>query len=262
MKLTSNFTHLTMFVAMLLIITWFLNSLNLVDSHTRKKPDFASIEDVKKRKVEFFTYLLPIIEQENDRLSEKRQLVMELSDVYEQREQFTAAQQSRYFALQVEYELQEQDPGTVLSMLKRRVDVLPPSLVLAQAALESAWGTSRFAVEANNYFGHWCFEESCGVVPNSRNDGATHEVAKFDSVNESIRKYMHNLNTFYAYRDFRTQRASLRKENRSMDGYLLAEYLTAYSQEREKYTTKLRRLIKRNNLVQYDMSTDLLAASL
>ena len=132
--------------------------------------------------------------------------------------------------------------------LLRRVDVIPVSLVLAQAANESAWGTSRFAREGNNLFGIWTWDESKGIVPKKRAPGHRHLVRRFDSIQESVRYYLHNLNSHPAYTQLRILRAHAREQGRPLRGSELAAGLTRYSARGEEYVRLIRQLIQRYDL--------------
>jgi len=116
------------------------------------------------------------------------------------------------------------------------VDTIPPSLALAQAANESAWGTSRFARQAHNYYGQWCFEKGCGIVPDRRDANKSHEVAAFDSPRESVARYLHNLNSNSA----------------PVTGIALAAGLGKYSERGADYISELRSMIEFNKLSKYD----------
>ena len=140
----------------------------------------------------------------------------------------------------------------IVDELLLRVDVIPASLVLAQAANESAWGTSRFTLEGNNIFGQWCFEEGCGIIPNRRIEGATHEVKSFDTIEAAIEGYFLNINTHHLYADFRAERARLRQLGRRLDPILLAQGLDRYSQRGENYIDEVQTLIQQNDLRQRD----------
>jgi Bax protein len=133
-----------------------------------------------------------------------------------------------------------------------KVDVIPASLVLAQAANESAWGTSRFALEGNNIFGQWCFEEGCGIIPNRRVEGATHEVKSFDTIEAAIEGYFLNINSHHLYAAFRQERARLRRLGRRLDSMVLAQGLDRYSQRGENYIDEVQTLIQQNDLRQRD----------
>ena len=134
---------------------------------------------------------------------------------------------------------------TDLVELFKRVDVVPPSLLLAQAALESSWGKSRFAVHGNNYFGIWTWRGP-GLVPSRRDAGKTHKVAIYDSILDSIRAYLLILNRVPAYREFRKARLE------SMDSLVLAQGLTPYSERGEAYVSEVKGMIEGNRLQRFD----------
>ena len=116
--------------------------------------------------------------------------------------------------LSEKYELDTDDllDPDFLALLLRRVDKIPASLALAQAANESAWGASRFAQDGKNFFGQWCYKDGCGIVPRRRVEGATYEVRSFESVMDSVESYIHNLNTFPNYQMLRRIRQQLRQQ--------------------------------------------------
>jgi Bax protein len=132
----------------------------------------------------------------------------------------------------------------------RRVDTIPPSLVLAQAANESAWGSSRFAREGNNLFGEWTYKPGTGIIPAGRPAGATYEVRKFSSIYESIRSYMSNLNRNGAYRKLREIREILRDSNQPVTGMSLAQGLAKYSQRGNAYIVEIQAMIRQNKLMR------------
>lgn len=117
---------------------------------------------------------------------------------------------------------------------------------MIQAANESAWGQSRFAQQGNNLFGQWCFSEGCGLVPSQRGSDADHEVRTFDSINDSVASYLHNLNTSHAYADLRDIRADLRANNQPFDALMLAEGLSQYSTRGEEYVEEIQMMIRSN----------------
>lgn len=213
-----------------------------------KLPDFSAYQDTQEKKQAFFDFLYPIIEQENRLILTIRQ---QLELLKASGGTFSPAEQDWLANLSAQYEIEETNLDDQISKLLKRVDLIPPSLVLTQAAIESGWGTSRFARQANNLFGHWCFEKGCGVVPSKRDANKQHEVAKFKSVNASIRAYYKNLNTFYRYGSFRNLREKHRKDILP-DVLQLLPGLLAYSELGEAYLKKLKRFIKQNNLSDYD----------
>ena len=124
------------------------------------------------------------------------------------------------------------------------------SLVLAQAANESGWGTSRFARQANNYFGMWCYQAGCGLKPRQRDQGQSHEVKHFKHVQDSVISYLHNLNTNRAYQPLRDLRQTTRDLGAPLRGVLLAEGLHAYSSRGEAYIKDIQTMIIANDLEQ------------
>lgn len=205
-------------------------------------PDFSQFADVREKKRAFFGYLKPLVEQINKEMVERRKFVESLQSVPSD-----TATLAMYNKLIKRYDI---DEGLSFEeqkkLLLRRVDVLPRSLVLMQAANESGWGTSRFALEANNLFGQWCFKPGCGVVPRGRPEGETYEVRKFDHPIDSIRSYYNNLNTGHAYKDLRVLREKLRLEEEQLDAELLAEGLTMYSTRRDEYVDEIQTMIRVN----------------
>ena len=135
-----------------------------------------------------------------------------------------------------------------LDVLLLRVDELPNSLVLAQAAIESAWGTSRFAKKGRNFFGQWCYSKGCGLVPSARSKNASHEVKVFDSPLNSVRAYFDNLNRNAAYKSLRRLRAKARESGQALSGCRLAEGLKGYSELGAKYIAQVKRVIRTNGL--------------
>ncbi len=152
--------------------------------------------------------------------------------------------------LALRYRVRSTDPSEIREQLLVKVDVVPDSLVKAQAAIESAWGTSRFAVEGNNYFGQWCFRAGCGLVPESREAGLDHEVRLFESPQASVNSYMLNLNSHRAYRHLRRARAELRQQQQTLNGCYLARGLEQYSEKGAHYVESLKQLIRVNDLEQ------------
>jgi Bax protein len=210
-------------------------------------PDFAVYEDIDARKDAFFGYFLPLVEMRNEEILKLR---AELLRLHENMDDLSGRQQRRVVQLAADYDIEGFDvtePGDWDTLL-RRVDVVPPSLALAQAANESGWGLSRFAQEGNNYFGHWCYVEGCGLVPDARPAGAQHEVAAFDSPAHSVERYIRNLNSHEAYRDLRLKRSELRENDELITGLELAEGLTQYSQRGRAYIRELQAMIRFNEL--------------
>lgn len=135
--------------------------------------------------------------------------------------------------------------------LLNRANIIPPSLVIAQAAIESAWGKSRFAKEANNFFGQHCYKAGCGLMPKQRPKGQRFLVEKFPTPFASVKSYMHNINTHYNYADLRALRTRLLANGEPITGTVLAQGLNTYS-ELEGYVKYVRLVIQKHNLGRYD----------
>lgn len=217
------------------------------------KPDFAAIEDVNEKKDTFFSYLRPSINIENKRITKERAFLTKLSETGLSNVDFEDASYAK--RLGKLYSLPVPSSGlddAWLAEMLNRVNVLPEALVLTQAANESAWGTSRFATKANNYFGHWCYTKGCGLVPLQRNEGSSHEVATFSSSQESVHRYFMNLNRNRAYADLRAIRAKLAAKGDDLLTTQTATELTngllKYSERGSDYVTDLQAMIRHNEV--------------
>jgi Bax protein len=210
-------------------------------------PDFRAYEAGPNRKAEFFEFVRPLVAAENAHVRRDRKRLIEIASQPE----FSWLDRWWLAKLAEDYRIDDEsmDDEQRLASLLRRVDVVPMSLALAQAAKESGWGTSRFAREANNLFGEWCFDPGCGLVPQNRTEGYRHEVEAFASPRDSVVSYMRNLNTHDRYQSFRLERARLRKAGKELSGMLLAEKLAHYSERRDDYIKDIKHLIRVNKLV-------------
>lgn len=238
-----------------LLVLFILVLLRPVGISDRSLPDFAAIEDVGERKEAFFTFLEPYVEEANGEIHGMRSRLERLQDHLQHGP--LGRRESRWvreMATLYEIDLAEDaSPGAdVLKALLSRVDIIPPSLALSQAALESGWGTSRFARQGNNLFGMWCYEPGCGIVPKRRPAGATYEVKAYRSPRSSFSDYIQNLNTNGAYAPLRDIRRRLRASGQPVTGLALADGLYRYSQEGSTYIGKVKGMIRSNNLQRYD----------
>ena len=213
-------------------------------------PDFTSYTNVQHKKLDFFRFMLPHIRAENSKILEKREFLLHLLPKIENDQALDQSDLEIVAALCHLYKLPVPRVlnTSTLQALLNRVDLLPASMVLAQSANESGWGTSRFARKANNVFGIWCFTAGCGLPPLNRDAGLTHEVAKYESVPDGVRAYMLMLNTHKAYEPLRKIRASQRTQNHPLTGEALAEGLKAYSERGDSYVRDIQQLIRVNNL--------------
>ncbi|MBM6551202.1 glucosaminidase domain-containing protein [Marinomonas ostreistagni] len=219
------------------------------------KPDFAAIEDVQTRKDAFFEFLIPFANEKNALLLKDRERLIK---ILENPEPPTREEKTWLAALRKIHNLRKVGVYTHedIAALLKYVDIIPTSLVLAQAANESAWGTSRFAVEGNNYFGQWCFRKGCGLVPNARGEAQDHEVKKFSDARESVFAYIDNLNSNSAYKELRAIRAKLREQNKTITGLALVHGLEHYSQRGQDYIDEIGSLIDYNELWRFNLHGD------
>ncbi len=216
-------------------------------------PNFAAIDDVNEKKDTFFSFLRPSINIENKRITKERAFLTKLSESglnsIDSEDASYAKRLGKLYSLPVPSEGLDQ---AWLTEMLNRVNVLPEALVLTQAANESAWGTSRFATKANNYFGHWCYTKGCGLVPLQRNEGSSHEVATFSSSQESVHRYFMNLNRNRAYADLREIRAKLAAQGDDLLTTATATELTngllKYSERGSDYVTDLQAMIRHNEV--------------
>jgi Bax protein len=211
-------------------------------------PDFKAIRDVTERKKQFFEFMRPIIRSENAKIREKRRLMMDLYLEHLSGAALSLPDSTWLAQLAETYEIDLFDPCSESSWtaLRRRVDSIPLALALVQAANESAWGTSRFAREGNGLFGQWCFGPARGMVPERRREGARHKVARFKSVNQSVRSYIHNLNTHPAYREMRSVRLEMRRSGQTPTAQALASGLVRYSERGEEYLAEILKMLQVN----------------
>ena len=210
--------------------------------------DFMEIQPIIERKRLFINTLIPIIYSENLQILNDRKKILDWwreSDG----ENF-----SRDFWPQWLFELSEKygSDDSNLGNLLVRVDIIPISLALAQAAIESGWGTSRYSREGNAVFGQYTFDESKGLKPKDRNENDQFFIKKFSNLSESVRSYLKNINTHLAYTDFREERKKLRMSGENLSGYKLVNFLRDYSERKEFYIKDVKEIMTSNNFKKYD----------
>ena len=241
-------------VAVFAALIWFAAAPGGPASDHGSVPDFAAIDHIPDRKAAFFGFLEPMIEEHNAWILDNRAFLQSLrSDLTADRAP-GARDRKRVEALATRYGVEFEDGVslTVVDELLHRGDVIPPSLVLAQAAKESGWGMSRFAREGNNYFGEWCYTEGCGIVPGRRGPGQNHEVEFFDTVEDGVDSYFRNLNRGGPYQQVRAIRAESRELGRPLSSARLASGLQKYSERGQVYVDEVRSLISFNKLTEFD----------
>ena len=205
--------------------------------------EIKMIENTKKRKEFFIQIVLPLILKENNniRLDRKRLFsIINKSNNTKLEKQWLNKKYKQYGI-----------PSKDLSILKIRMDEIPVSLALAQAAKETGWGTSRFAQEGNALFGQWTWSGE-GLKPKDSDKDQGHKVMKFNVLQASVRAYQRNLNTHSTYKEFRQERAKLRDDGKPLDSLVLSKHLDKYAETGEKYVDVLKQIINQNNLKDFD----------
>jgi len=211
--------------------------------------DLADMRSASERKQVFIKMMLPLVLAANERILADRREILALRDRVGGRLSALSPSERAWLESKCRrYGLDNPDFETLL----RRVDMIPPSLALAQAAEESGWGTSRFVREGNALFGQRTFKRGAGLVPERREDGQRHEVRVFSRLLDSIMSYMTNLNSHAAYREFRLSRERQRSVLGRLDGWALAGTLTRYSERGEDYVRTIRSIIEANGLRALD----------
>jgi len=210
-------------------------------------PDFAKITDTRVKKVLFFAFIRNSIIEQNQLIQKQRDVLTAIRNTYLAKHRLSARQLTQFNKLVSRYHVNpELSFDERLNSLWHRVDIIPPRLVMVQAANESAWGTSRFAQQGLNLFGHWCYVKGCGMVPKRRSSNAIHEVRVYDSLSQAVKRYFYNLNTHKLYKAFRDIRYSLRQGKKPLSAIQLAFGLINYSTKREAYVHVLVQMIKHN----------------
>ncbi len=205
--------------------------------------EMKMIENTKKRKELFIQIILPLVIKENNYIrSERKKLFNILNKSHNTNSEKKWLEQKFK-----QYGVVNRD----LSTLKVRMDEIPISMAIAQAAKETGWGTSRFAQEGNALFGQWTWTGE-GIKPAGAEVDSTHKVMKFNVLQASVKAYHRNLNTHSSYKDFRRVRAELRDEGKALDSIVLSEYLDKYAQTGKKYIKILQQIIKQNKLTDFD----------
>ena len=205
--------------------------------------EMKMIESTKKRKNLFIQIILPLVLEENNRIKLNRKKLFSILN----KNHNSNAEKKWLNEKFKQYGVLNKD----LSTLKVRMDTVPVSLAIAQAAKETGWGTSRFALEGNALFGQWTWSGE-GIKPADADHNATHKVMKFKILKSSIRAYQRNLNTHSGYKEFRMARAALRDNRRNLDGLILATYLNRYAETGTEYVKIIKQIIKQNNLTDFD----------
>jgi len=219
---------------------------------TKLPKDLNSLGDTKKKRELFIKIILPLILDENKKITQDREKLFKILG-----KNFNTVGERVWLKRRFkEYKIGDRD----LSKLKMRMDIIPVSIAIAQAANESGWGTSRFALEGNALFGQWTWSKQ-GISPKNKDPNKKHKVLQFQVLKASVKAYKNNLNTHNAYSKFRETRAKLRQQNKIINGLELTKYLKNYASIGEKYVKILDSIIVKNSLVDFDKA-DLLPTKL
>jgi Bax protein len=210
---------------------------------TQFPKDLDELQNVRLKKETFIKIVLPLIVAENERIMADRS---KLKKLYEKK--FTTDLEKQWLRQKLlEYKVKKGN----LEELMVRVDIIPTSIALAQAAKESGWGTSRFALEGNAIFGQWTWSGQ-GIAPLDRESNKKHKILKFPILRASVKAYQNNLNTHKSYLKFRAKRSNMRKKNKKISGLELTETLKNYAQTGVEYTKILNQIIKQNRLTDFE----------
>jgi len=212
-----------------------------------------NLDFLSESKKDFVKTLLPLISYENQNILLERSKLENIKIFLDDNNTLFKADLEFLYNISKKYRIKTNDKHKydLVNELLDRVDVIPNSIVLAQAANESGWGTSRFAREFNAIFGEYTYDFSNGVVPLLREEGEKHLVKSFDSVNKSVQSYFNNLNSHYAYKDFREVRKIMREKNNFSNLKLLIEELDSYAAD-INYIKIINSIIDANKFYQFD----------
>jgi len=210
---------------------------------TQFPKDLDEIQSVKLKKETFIKIVLPLIVAENEKILEDR---FKLNRITAGRS--TSDQEKQWLRQKfLEYKVK----GGNIEQLKLRMDIIPTSVALAQAAKESGWGTSRFALEGNAIFGQWTWSGS-GIEPLMRDKSKNHKILRFPILRASVKAYKNNLNTHKSYKQFREKRQKLREKNKKITGLDLIKTLSNYAETGNEYIEILEQIIVQNRLTDFE----------
>ena len=214
--------------------------------------DFSEIQDVPTKKKLFYLITLPLIYNTNVSIMKERRMTINIEKKFARKE-LNKNETNEVIRLSKKYKLDYSEINMKLfRKLKQRINVIPVSLALGQAIIESGWGQSRFATEGNAIYGQWTTSEDKGIIPQDRDEDKTHAVLKFNNLSESVEAYMYNINTHLAYYNFRVVRAIDEKVKYTDPISMKVKYLAAYAEIGEKYVNQLELIIASNKLQNFD----------
>ena len=210
---------------------------------TQLPRDLNNLQSVQLKKETFIKIVLPLIVAENEKILDDREKLKIIS-----KKKFTTELEKQWLRQKLlEYKVKKGD----INQLMIRMDIIPVSIALAQAAKESGWGTSRFALEGNAIFGQWTWDGQ-GIAPLKRDSDKNHKILKFPILRASVKAYKNNLNTHKSYIKFRDKRRKLREKNLVITGLVLSDTLKSYAQTGSEYTKILNQIITQNSLTDFE----------
>ena len=210
---------------------------------TKLPKDLNTLGDTKTKRELFIKIVLPLILYENEKIIDDRKRLFKILG-----KNFNSPGEKVWLNRRFkEYKIEDKD----LAELKMRLDIIPVSIAVAQAANETGWGTSRFALEGNALFGQWTWSKK-GISPKNKDPNQSHKILQFQILKASVRAYKNNLNTHNAYKEFREVRAKLRQSGTTITGLALIKYLKRYASIGEKYTEIIEGIMVQNSLTDFD----------
>ena len=207
--------------------------------------DLKKIKSTNKRKDTFIKIVMPLILSENEKILEDRNKLFRILG----KQSNTMGEKVWLKRRFKDYDIKGED----IAELKLRMDIVPTSIAIAQAAKESGWGTSRFALEGNAMYGQWTWDGE-GIEPSKKDKKKEHKILKFPKLQSSVAAYMKNLNTHRGYSEFRDKRSKIREKKQEVNGLDLVDYLYNYAQTGSEYVKTLKIIIQQNNLDDFDTS--------
>jgi len=242
--------------------------INVVEVNDSKKSNPLQVSSVNwknnftKKKIKFIETLLPLISYQNQKIIVERKRLFEIYDYLEVQKTLHKGDIIFLENIAKKYLINSKNKHKIdlVEELLQSVDIIPYSIVLAQAANESGWGSSRFAKEHNALFGQYTYDEKNGVVPLRRDKGERYLIRYFASIDKSVESYFKNINTHYAYEKFRQIRSEMNKNNLGLNIKLLTQHLDVYAKD-EFYVETINSIIETNNFIQFDLENQFIINS-
>jgi len=210
---------------------------------TQFPKDLDELKNTRLKKETFIKIVLPLIVAENERILADRKKLKRIL----KKKQTSDLEKQWLRQKLLEYKVKKGN----MNELTNRIDIRPTSIAIAQAAKESGWGTSRFALEGNAIFGQWTWSDN-GIAPLNREDNKNHKILKFPILRASVKAYQNNLNTHKSYINFRNKRFTMREKNKDISGLELTETLKNYAQTGSEYIKILNQIIRQNRLTDFE----------